>query len=197
MEQRLQIPYPILVEGKYDRQRLLCVADATIITTDGFGIFKKAEKAALIRALGAKSPVIVLTDSDGAGRLIRSHLSGLLPPDRVIPLYVPRIPGKEKRKAQPSAEGVLGVEGMELALLRDLLAPYEDGGRVAGAADNPLSMADFYRDGLTGCEGSAAARDALAIRFSLPPGMSAKALLAALRFLCSYEEYERAVERDK
>ena len=187
----------ILVEGKYDRQRLLCVADATIITTDGFGIFKKAEKAALIRALGAKSPVIVLTDSDGAGRLIRSHLSGLLPPDRVIPLYVPRIPGKEKRKAQPSAEGVLGVEGMELALLRDLLAPYEDGGRVAGAADNPLSMADFYRDGLSGCEGSAAARDALAIRFSLPPGMSAKALLAALRFLCSYEEYERAVERDK
>lgn len=197
MEQRLQIPYPILVEGKYDRQRLLCVADATIITTDGFGIFKKAEKAALIRALGAKSPVIVLTDSDGAGRLIRSHLSGLLPPDRVIPLYVPRIPGKEKRKAEPSAEGILGVEGMELTLLRDLLAPYEDGGRVAGAADNPLSMADFYRDGLTGCEGSAAARDALAIRFSLPPGMSAKALLAALRFLCSYEEYERAVERDK
>ena len=104
MEEKLKIPYPILVEGKYDRVRLLDVVDssAQIIKTDGFGIFNHSETAALIRALAQKSRLIVLTDSDGAGKLIRSRISNLVPRDRLIQLYIPQIQGKEKRKAAPS-----------------------------------------------------------------------------------------------
>ena len=114
IEKRLRIPYPVIVEGKYDRQRLLSVIDAHIITTDGFGVFKKNEKTALFRTLAQNGGVILLTDSDGAGKLIRSHLMSCLPKDKVINLYTPEIFGKEKRKAAPSAEGKLGVEGMDL-----------------------------------------------------------------------------------
>ena len=193
--EKLNIPYPIVVEGKYDRLRLLCVCNAQIITTDGFGIFKKQEKLALIRKLGSASPVILLTDSDGAGKLIRSHLTSALPKDRLIQLYIPKIEGKEKRKAAPSAEGTLGVEGMEQKLLYDLLAPFENGETVARAAENPLSKADFYRDGLSGADNSCARRDELAKMLDLPSGMSANALLSALKMIISYDEYERLVEK--
>ena len=89
--EKLRIPYPVIVEGKYDRLRLLCVMEGQILTTDGFGLFKKKETLALLRALAKKSPLIVLTDPDGAGTLIRSHISGAIPKDRLIPLYVPQI----------------------------------------------------------------------------------------------------------
>ena len=111
---KLKIPYPIIVEGKYDRLRLLSVVDATVLTTDGFGVFRKKEKLALFRKLGEKSKIIILTDSDGAGKLIRSHLTGAISPDRILQLYIPQIKGVEKRKSMPSAEGTLGVEGMPL-----------------------------------------------------------------------------------
>ena len=192
--EKLNIPYPIVVEGKYDRLRLLCVCNAQIITTDGFGIFKKQEKLALIRKLGAASPVILLTDSDGAGKLIRSHLTSALPKERLIQLYIPKIEGKEKRKAIPSAEGTLGVEGMEQQLLYDLLKPFENDEAVARAAENPLSKTDFYRDGLSGADNSTVRRDELAKMLDLPSGMSANALLAAIKMVISYEEYERLVQ---
>ena len=192
--EKLNIPYPIVVEGKYDRLRLLCVCNAQIITTDGFGIFKKNEKLALIRKLGSASPIILLTDSDGAGKLIRSHLTSALPKDRLIQLYIPKIAGKEKRKATPSAEGTLGVEGMEQQLLYDLLKPFENDEAVARAAENPLSKADFYRDGLSGADNSTVRRDELAKMLDLPSGMSANALLAAIKMVISYEEYERLVQ---
>ena len=192
--EKLNIPYPIVVEGKYDRLRLLCVCNAQIITTDGFGIFKKNEKLALIRKLGSASPIILLTDSDGAGKLIRSHLTSALPKDRLIQLYIPKIAGKEKRKAAPSAEGTLGVEGMEQQLLYDLLKPFENDEAVARAAENPLSKADFYRDGLSGADNSTVRRDELAKMLDLPSGMSANALLAAIKMVISYEEYERLVQ---
>ena len=193
--EKLNIPFPIVVEGKYDRLRLLCVCNAQIITTDGFGIFKKNEKLALIRKLGSASPIILLTDSDGAGKLIRSHLTSALPKDRLIQLYIPKIAGKEKRKATPSAEGTLGVEGMEQQLLYDLLKPFENDEAVARAAENPLSKADFYRDGLSGADNSTVRRDELAKMLDLPSGMSANALLAAIKMVISYEEYERLVQR--
>ena len=188
-KRRLKIPYPIIVEGKYDRLRLLTVCDAQILTTDGFGIFKKNERLSLFRELSRKTPVILLTDSDGAGKLIRSHLTSAIPGDRLIQLYIPKIAGKEKRKQTPSAEGTLGVEGMERELLYELLLPFEDEARLLRVAENPLSKADFYQDGLSGGAGSAEKRDALARKLSLPDGMSANALLAALRILISYEEY--------
>ena len=193
---KLKIPYPIIVEGRYDRQRLLCVADAHIITTDGFGIFKKKEKLALLRRLSENTKIIVLSDSDGAGKLIRSHIGSAIPPDRLIQLYIPQIKGCEKRKDHPSAEGTLGVEGMTLELLHDLLAPYENESAVIAAAENPLSKTDFYEDGLSGGEQSAARRDAIAQKFGLPTGMTANALLAALRIAATYEEYLNAVERE-
>jgi ribonuclease M5 len=121
---KLQIAYPIIVEGKYDRMKLLAICEGLIIKTDGFGVFKKNEKAALIRALAGKSPIIVLTDSDGGGKVIRSHISALVPKDKLIQLYIPKIEGKEKRKAEVSKEGFLGVEGMENELLYNLLAPF-------------------------------------------------------------------------
>ena len=192
--EKLNIPYPIVVEGKYDRLRLLAICNAQIITTDGFGIFKKNEKLALIRKLSTISPIILLTDSDGAGKLIRSHLCSAIPKDRLIQLYIPKIEGKEKRKSTPSAEGTLGVEGMENELLFSLLSPYEDASRIERAKENPLSKADFYRDGLSGKDNSAAARDALAKKLELPSGMSANALLAALRMLITYEEYEQLIK---
>ena len=195
MADRLQIPYPIVVEGKYDKLRLQNVMEGQILTTDGFGVFNKKEKTQLLRVLAAKTPIIVLTDSDGAGKLIRSHITSAVPKERLIHLYIPRIHGKEKRKDAPSAEGTLGVEGMENDLLRRLLEPYADSARAERLSENPLSKTDFYIDGLTGGEGSAQKRDAFAQRLGLPAGMTPNALLAAVRVLFSYEEYLALVGR--
>ncbi len=194
--ERLQIPYPVIVEGRYDKQRLEHVIKAQILTTDGFGIFNRQEKQQLFRTLAQKTRIIVLTDSDGAGKLIRSHLSSMIPPERLIQLYVPRIKGKERRKETPSAEGVLGVEGMEKELLYRLFLPYTDAAAVADRlAENPLCKTDLYLDGLTGADNSAARRDEIAVRLGLPSGMTPNAFLAALRVLCTYEEYCELAER--
>ena len=196
MQERLKIPYPVIVEGRYDKLRLESVIEAHILPVDGFGVFKKQEKVQMLRTLAQKTPLIVLTDSDGAGKLIRSHLTSVLPADRLIQLYVPRIEGKEKRKRAPSAEGVLGVEGMERELLQNIFAPYANAEAVAyRMEENPLSKTDLYEDGLTGGEGSREKRDTLAQRLGLPAGMTPNALLAALRLLCTYEEYCAAVGR--
>ncbi len=194
-DERLPVAYPVIVEGRYDKLRLESVIAAQILTTDGFGLFSRQEKATLFRALAKKSRLIVLTDSDGAGKLIRSRISSILPADRVIHLYIPRVKGTEKRKHQPSAEGTLGVEGMERELLRRLFAPYADPKHVELAAGNPLSKTDFFIDGLTGVPDSAARRDAFAQKLGLPPGMTPNALLAAVRLLCTYEEYKMLVGR--
>lgn len=199
--ERLRIPYPIVVEGKYDKMKLLQVCEGLVIKTDGFGVFKREELATLIRKLAQTSPVIVLTDSDGGGRVIRSHISSLVPRDRLIQLYIPRIEGKEKRKSEPSREGVLGVEGMDSSLLYELLLPFSDiqGGeaaqRLARIAENPLSKTDLFIDGLTGAQNSSQKRDELAQRVGLPCGMSAGALLEALRVIITYEEYLSLVGR--
>ena len=191
-DERLRVAYPVIVEGKYDRLRLSSVIEATILTTDGFGIFKQDEKRALFRALAAKTPLIVLTDSDGAGKVIRSSISAMIPRDRLIQLYIPRVAGKERRKKTPSAEGTLGVEGMDRDLLRTLFAPYAVG--QAPRAENPVSKTDFYIDGLTGQAESKARRDALAQSLGLPPNLTPNALLAAVKLICTYEEYKEAVK---
>jgi ribonuclease M5 len=188
--EKLKIAYPVIVEGKYDRLRLLCVMEGQILCTEGFGIFKQKEKLALLRALAAKSPLIVLTDPDGAGKLIRAHIGSAVPKDRIIPLYVPQIAGKEKRKAEFSAEGFLGVEGQEQKLLYDLLAPFAG----EGVPREQLNKNDLFEYGLTGKENSAARRDALAYKFALPAGMTPNALLAALNVIATREEFELAAK---
>ena len=190
--EKLRIPYPVIVEGKYDRLRLLCVMEGQILTTDGFGLFKKKETLALLRALAKKSPLIVLTDPDGAGTLIRSHISGAIPKDRLIPLYVPQIKGKEARKAAPSAAGLLGVEGQEQALLYDLLAPFAEDA-AAREPGEQITKADFFEDGLTGACGCTERRNALAKHFALPQDMTPNALLAALNIIATKQEYKAAI----
>jgi ribonuclease M5 len=190
--EKIKISRPIIVEGKYDKIKLQSILDADIITTDGFGIFSNGEKTALIRALAAPGGVIVLTDSDGAGKLIRSKLLSVLPKDSVTNLYIPQIQGKEKRKTAPSKEGTLGVEGMEAQLLRDIFAPLADQGVKKNK--QPVTKQDFYLHGLSGGENSRELRDALAQKFSLPRGMSANALLAAINIISDLDGYERALK---
>ncbi len=188
MSEKLRIALPVVVEGKYDKIKLDSVIDATVLTTGGFGIFNSAEKKALIRRL-CKDGVILLCDSDGAGKVIRGYLKGILPPERVYDLYIPKIAGKEKRKRVGSKEGTLGVEGMDADLLRALFAPYATDALPSRA---PITKADFYAYGLSGGANAAALRDALAAQFDLPSGMTANALIAALALLCSREEFETA-----
>ena len=198
---KLKIAYPIIVEGKYDRMKLLAICEGLIVKTDGFGVFKAQEKAALIRALAKKSPIIVLTDSDGGGKVIRSHISSLVPKDKLIQLYIPKIKGKEKRKSEPSKEGTLGVEGMENELLYKLLLPFsseeneKSNDKLMKIASNPLSKTDFFIDGLTGGENSSKKRDELAQKFGIPSAMTPNALLEALKVVATYDEYLEAVGR--
>ena len=193
--EKLKIPYPVIVEGKYDKLRLSSVIEAQIIATDGFGIFKNHERAALLRALARKTPLIVLTDPDGAGRLIRSHISGILPKDKIICLHVPKIEGQETLKEAAAAEGFLGVEGIERELIYTLFLPYTNPEMTKIIEENPLTPAILCRDGLTGAPDSQAKRDAVGKTFGLPDGMNAKAFLAAVKCVASFEEYEDALKK--
>ena len=193
MTERLKIDRPVIVEGKYDKITLSAVIDAHIIPTGGFSIFNQKEKLALIRRLGEERGVIVLTDSDGAGKLIRAHLSSALPKEKIIHLYTPAIMGKEGRKKAPSKEGLLGVEGMAAERLRALFAPFAVGGEAGKARGRAVEKRDFYADGLSGGEGAAARREQLAAYFSLPRGMSANALLEAINLLYDYDAYREAL----
>ena len=193
--EKLKIPYVIVVEGKYDKIKLSNICEARIITTDGFGIFKKNEKLTLIRKLSEELPIIALTDSDGAGKLIRSHLSSAIPKEKIVQLYIPQIKGKERRKISPSAEGTLGVEGVDDKILYDLLLPYEDRERYKRYSENPITKADLYADGLMGRDDSAAKRDALCRLLGLPFGMTSNALFETLKLIKTYEEYKELVAK--
>lgn len=186
----LEISKPIIVEGKYDKIKLSRVVKAHIVTTDGFGIFSGAQKTALIRRLAEADGVIVLTDSDGAGLVIRNYLRNILPPDKIIHLYTPRIKGKEKRKNTPSKEGILGVEGMELAWLEKTLSPFADGGAKPRMH---LTKADLYALGLSGGPNSESRRKELSRILNLPDNLSANALLEAICLLVTQEEFDRAI----
>ena len=186
---KLKIALPILVEGRYDKIKLSSIVDGNIITTDGFAIFNDKEKLALVRRM-AVGGIIVLCDPDGGGAQIRRFLSGALPSDKIYHLHIPAIEGKERRKKTAGRAGTLGVEGVDAELLRSVLAPF--------AGDTPplratLSKADLYADGLSGGEGSADRRAAVADRLSLPKNLSPNAFLAAVNLLCTEEEYRAAL----
>lgn len=186
----MTIKYPIIVEGKYDKIKLDSIVKAKVITTDGFGIFNNKEKLFLIQSLAKKSKIILLTDSDGGGNVIRAHIKTAVPANRLINLYIPRIQGKEKRKVSASKEGVLGVEGIDKDKLLEILAPFSaDATEPLG---NELTKADFYALGLSGKENSSLLRDALCTRLGLPK-MSPNALLQALNILYTKEELEALV----
>ena len=188
----MKIKYPIIVEGKYDKIKLDSLVEATIITTGGFEIFNSKEKELLLKRLTQRDKVILLTDSDGGGHLIRSHIKTILPPDKVINLYVPRVQGKEKRKRSASKEGILGVEGVGKETILKLLEPFSvtSPEKIAGG----ITKADLYRYGLSGREDSAKKREALLSCLDLPANMSPNAMLSALNILYSREELENCVK---
>ena len=190
---KLRIDYPIIVEGKYDKIKILSVADACVIQTDGFGVFKNSERLALIRKLAEKDKIIVMTDSDGAGKLIRSHITSAIPKDKLIQLYIPQVEGKEKRKQAPSAEGYLGVEGTEADIIRRLLEPFASGAE-ARVLHAEITKLDFYELGLTGKDDSSSRRDELALAIGLPKKMTANALLAAVNVLMDRDELYSVME---
>ena len=180
----------IVVEGRYDQNTLRQVVDADVLCTDGFAIFRDDERQALLRRLAERRGLIVLTDSDGAGAVIRGFLSGIVPPEKVKHAFIPDIPGKERRKSSPSKEGKLGVEGMPPeVLLRALRAA---GATLDDAPDTPrdagLTPAELYALGLTGGAGSAEKRRRLQRALELPERMSTKQLLMTLNILVSREE---------
>ena len=188
----------IVVEGRYDKNALRQVVDATVIETKGFGIFNDSEKRALLRALAEKRGIILLTDSDGAGFVIRNYLKGCVDPSLVKNAYIPDIPGKEKRKSSPSREGKLGVEGMSPEILLEALrragATFGDGpGQVRGG----ITKADLYALGLSGQPDSAGKRKRLQKRLGLPERMTAGALLEALNILTTREELEALIRDDR
>ena len=185
---KLRVRYPVIVEGKYDKIALCSLFDTPVFSTGGFAVFKSEGTRALLRRLAEKSPLILLTDSDGGGRQIRSFLSEILPPDRVIHLYIPQLPGKEKRKAKPGKAGLLGVEGMDPALLRNLFAPFLSDAPKHPASP-PLTKTDLFSLGLSGKAGSAERRASLAVSLGLPGDLPANALLDALNVLFTRDEF--------
>lgn len=186
----MRVKEAVVVEGRCDRAKLSALIDGTIVETGGFAIFSDRDKMELIRRLAAARGVIILTDSDGAGFLIRSKLCSCLPPEQVKHAYIPDIYGKERRKAKPSKEGKLGVEGMPLETLRDCLiragATIED---IPGETRPPeLTKADLFELGLSGGDGSAERRRALQRRLKLPERLSANGFLQALNALYTRRE---------
>lgn len=189
----MRVKEAVVVEGRCDRAKLSALIDGTIVETGGFAIFNDRDKMELIRRLAAARGVIILTDSDGAGFLIRSKLCSCLPPEQVKHAYIPDIYGKERRKAKPSKEGKLGVEGMDRPVLRQAVlnagATVLDGDAPERAAGN-LTPADLFALGLSGTADAAERRGELLKRLGLPERMSAKALLAALNALYTPGELE-------
>lgn len=187
MSNKTEVFRPVIVEGKYDKIKLESVIDALIITTDGFGIFNSPEKQDYIRRAAIRAGgVIVATDSDGAGLVIRNLINSILPLELVTHVYIPQTEGRERRKKTPSKEGYLGLEGTDADTLREIFASLAEGEKRAGRR---VDKTDLYNDGLLGKKNSSIRRKALAKKLSLPDNISSSALLDALNLLCSYEEY--------
>jgi ribonuclease M5 len=192
---KLKISLPIIVEGRYDKATLSGFVSANIITTEGFSVFNNKEKQALIRRISVNG-IILMCDSDGGGRQIRSFLSGLLPRDKIHHLYIPKIDGKESRKSHASKEGFLGVEGMKRDVLERLLAPFASGDKTRKSS-KMITKLDFFEDGLSGGEGASQRRAELCRLAELPCDMTANALLEAVNLLYSYEEYKHLILKIK
>ena len=183
----------IVVEGRYDKNTLSQVVDAVIIPVNGFSIFKDKEKLALLRRVGQERGLIVLTDSDGAGFMIRNHLRGLLPKEQVKHAYIPDIYGKERRKRTAGKEGKLGVEGMRpdtlLTALEKCGATFEDVLETAVEQKQSVTKADLFALGLSGGSDSVQRRKMLLKHLDLPEHMTANALLETINILFDRREF--------
>ena len=183
----------LIVEGKYDAARLSHLTDAMILLTDGFAIYKDRKRQQLFKALAKTNGLILLTDSDAAGFRIRTYITNLVGEKNVVQAYVPAIHGKEKRKPQPGKEGLLGVEGVDdaiiLQILKDALGE-EVSGEPVRPEGRQITYTDLYDWGLSGTAGSAERKAALLNRLGLPPRLSKKELVEALNRLYSFEQLD-------
>lgn len=181
----------IVVEGRYDKNALLQVVDAVIVETGGFSVFNNGEKLALLRRLAQKRGLILLTDSDGAGFVIRNYLKGSIPPEQIKQAYIPDVTGKERRKRRAGKEGKLGVEGMTPAVLLDTLrragATFE--GEETPTPDAHITKADLLDKGLIGPH-SAEKRQALLRKLDLPAHLTPNAMLEAFNLLLTQAEFD-------
>ncbi len=191
----LKIREAIVVEGRYDKNTLAQIVDAPILETKGFGLFKDPKQLELLRSVAKKRGLIVLTDSDGAGFVIRNHIKSAIPAKYLKHAYIPDVAGKEKRKAAPGKEGKLGVEGMSpevlLAALKNAGATIE--GESTARGNDQITKQDFVEFGLSGGPNASERRKRLENRLHLPEHMSANALLQALNLLLSREELAEIV----
>ena len=191
----LTVKEAIIVEGRYDKIKLSGLVNAVIIETGGFRVFSDKEKQSLIRQIARQRGILVLTDSDGAGFVIRNFLRGVVPPEQIKHCYIPQIGGKEKRKPHKSKEGLLGVEGVTDAVI--LQAIQNSGATILGeeaVPPNTITKADLCLLGLTGGENAAQKRQVLLRHLQLPTYLSVNAMLAALNCLYSIEELKELVE---
>ena len=187
----VKIKEAIVVEGRYDKNTLRQVVDTAVFTTEGFGVMNNKTLLSFLRTVAETRGLIILTDSDGAGFVIRNYLKGALPKDRVRHAYIPDVAGKEKRKAAPGKEGKLGVEGMTPEVLVDVLrragATFEDDSAAKPAA--PITKTDLFELGLTGGPDSKAKRLALLKKLNFPAHMTTNAMLEALNVLYDRETF--------
>ena len=196
----LKIKQALIVEGTYDKIKLDSIVDTLIVTTDGFKIFSDKQKIDFIRTLAEKRGIIVLTDSDRAGFIIRNYIKQGIKESDIKHAYVPDIFGKEKRKSAPSKEGKLGVEGIDKQIIIDALITA--GASVIGKDDNnaqapknkPITKLDLYNDGFSGTANSAQKRRSLLKHLSLPERISSNMLIGALNSLLSYDEYKEVIK---
>lgn len=183
----------ILVEGRYDKNALSQVVDAAIFEADGFGIMKDKEKIEFLRNVAEKRGLIILTDSDGAGFVIRNRLKSLLPPEKLLQAYIPQIPGKEKRKKKGGKEGLLGVEGMTPEIILDCLR--KSGAHFLGEDDpsprGNITRQDLYHLGLMGGEGSQEKRNRIKKALGLPSHLGTGGFLDALNLMTTLEELQK------
>ena len=191
----IRIKEAIIVEGRYDVNKLKQLVDTIVIETGGFSIFNNKEKLQLIRQIAQQRGILILTDSDGAGFVIRNYLKGAIPTERVRHAYIPQIEGKERRKSKGSKEGTLGVEGVPDQVILDSL--YRAGVTVitdSAPAHQPITKADFYAWGLSGGKGSAVRRQKLLKALHLPSHMTANALLEFINAVADYEQVKELLQ---
>ncbi len=190
----------VIVEGKYDKIRLKNFIDAEIITTDGFAIFKNKQKLNMIRRIAETRGILILTDSDSAGFVIRGHLTGAIDPKYITNVFVPEIKGKEKRKTEMSAQGLLGVEGLSEQVITDALKKAGidlDGVAPISEKTDKITHTDLFELGLSGGADSKQRRKDLTDRLQLPSGMSTNQLLTALNSLYSKQELYSLFETEE
>ncbi len=188
MEDKIKLSEAVIVEGKYDKIKLSNILDAFIIETNGFAVFKDKTKLSFIKKLAKERGIIILTDSDHAGFMIRNYISSGVPKEQIKNVYIPDIFGKEKRKNAPSKEGKLGVEGMTKEVIVEALSKAGITSSKSVCSD-PVTTVDFYDLGLTGGAGSKAKRKALCKVLDLPEFLSTSSLISCINNFMTKEEF--------